>query len=36
MSDRVAAVDGTMSVRSPAERGSVVRVEIPVAAQPDS
>jgi signal transduction histidine kinase len=31
MADRVAAVDGTISVRSPAGRGTVVRVEIPVA-----
>jgi PAS domain S-box-containing protein len=30
IADRVAAVDGTISVRSPAGRGTVVRVEIPV------
>ena len=30
MADRVAAVDGTISVRSPAGRGTVVRIEIPV------
>src|SRR5215218_9514746 len=35
IADRVAAVDGTMSVRSPAGRGTVVRVEIPDASQSD-
>jgi PAS domain S-box-containing protein len=30
MADRVAAVDGTISVRSPAGRGTVVRIDIPV------
>jgi signal transduction histidine kinase len=30
MADRVAAVNGTISVRSPAGRGTVVRVDIPV------
>jgi PAS domain S-box-containing protein len=34
IADRVAAVDGTISVRSPAGRGTVVRVEIPVASEP--
>jgi signal transduction histidine kinase len=29
IADRVAAVDGTLSVRSPAGRGTVVRAEIP-------
>ncbi len=29
IADRVAAVDGTLSVRSPAGRGTVIRVEIP-------
>ena len=39
MADRVAAVDGTISVRSPAGRGTMVRIEIPVASDlspPDS
>jgi PAS domain S-box-containing protein len=31
IADRVAAVDGTLSVRSPAGRGTVVRAEIPCA-----
>jgi PAS domain S-box-containing protein len=30
IADRVAAVDGTISVRSPAGRGTVVRVDIPI------
>ena len=34
MADRVAAVDGSMSVRSPAGRGTVVRVDIPVGSDP--
>ena len=29
IADRVAAVDGTLSVRSPAGRGTVLRVDIP-------
>jgi signal transduction histidine kinase len=29
IADRVAAVDGTLSVRSPEGRGTVVRAEIP-------
>jgi len=35
IADRVAAVDGTMSVRSPEGRGTVVRVEIPAPPEPD-
>ena len=30
IADRVAAVDGTISVRSPVGRGTVVRIDIPV------